>query len=278
MPAGVLFEPFRQARFRSCPLYDAPEWYDFDYEAYVGERIFYERAADSFVARDEAYVELGAGTGRLTLPIARRGHRVHAVEPAAAMRERLAARVQAVPGLASRHTLEGATAGEFRGPLDVPLGLVAFPFNGILHLATRGELLAAFRRVHRRLRTHGGQTARLALDMTAPSWEVMSQQKLPWGRVDERPHPKTGHRIFSCDRAEFCPRTRVLTTHTRFLPEGAVEGVEVVLRQTMWTYQEIQHALQVAGFRLESRFGDVDFSPLRERAPRMLIVARPCEP
>lgn len=283
VPDDPLFDVFRHLRFRSLSLYDAPEWYDFEYGPYVGERVFYERAAAAYVSPDEAYVELGAGTGRLSVPMARRGHRVHGVEPAAAMRARLLQRLHKEPGLtdaagAGRHTLEGSTAQRFRGPQDAAMALVAFPFNGILHLHTRIAMRRAFAHVHRLLLERGTRQARFALDMTAPSWEVMAQQELPWGRVDERPHPRSGQRVFSCDRAGFCPRSRVLTTVTRFVSEGERMGVEVTLRQTMWTYQEVQALLGDVGFHIEECLGDVDFSPWRERSPRMLVIARPVAP
>ena len=270
MPEGALFAPFRGVHYRSASLYEDAEWYDVDYVAYVGEQPFYQLLVDRYVRPGTAYVELGAGTGRLSIPFALQGVRVHGVEPAAGMRERLVQRACALPDDAGLHTVEGACADAFWGPDDAPVRLIAFPFNGLLHIHSHEELHRVFTHCKHRLDDGG----RLALDITSPSWDAMARLQLPWGRVEERVHPETGATVLTCDRSDYDDDTRVLKTFYRFVEPGESEGVEVFIEQFMWTYQEVLHGLEQAGFLLEMVFGDVDLSPWVEKSPRLLVSAR----
>src|SRR5690606_3816953 len=83
-----------RGRFRRAGLYDDPTSYDLDYAGYNAELPFYRMLVREHVKEGDAYVELGAGTGRLVLPLAREGTRVHAVEPSKAMRKQLLAKLR----------------------------------------------------------------------------------------------------------------------------------------------------------------------------------------
>lgn len=272
-----LFDAFRGVRFRSASLYEAAEWYDVDYAAYVGEQPFYSWLSGRYVPEGTAYVELGAGTGRLSIPFALEGFRVHGVEPAKSMRDTLLDRVLGLPASAAEHTLEDAAAHDFQGPDDAAIGLVAFPFNGVLHVMGRGALLATFDHIRNRLLSDGAERARFALDLTSPCWETMAMGIVPWGRVDERPHPAHGRRVSTCDTAVFDAAHRVLRTTFRYVVEGETEGAEITLEQYMWTFPEILSVAKATGFSVEHIFGDVDFSPFSEGKPRLLLClqARP---
>jgi SAM-dependent methyltransferase len=73
------------------------------------------------VPTSAAVLDIGAGTGRNTLPLARRGHEVFAVEPAPALADALETEL-AREGLAARVV----RADVLTGPLPVPRGSCAF--------------------------------------------------------------------------------------------------------------------------------------------------------
>lgn len=265
-----LLELMMSARFRRAGLYDDPTSYDLDYAGYKAELPFYRMLAREYGREGGTYVELGAGTGRVVLPLAREGARVHAVEPSKAMRkgllEKLAKEEEPVR---ARVTVEGARADTFRVPDGMRASLIALPFNAVLHLETRDELLRSFAHVREQIDEKGC----FALDMTGPSWTVMSVGGYPWGRLDERTDPRSGARVLTCDKTHYDAERRVLVSTLRFLEEGRREGVELLLEQRMWTWQEVLHALHESGFFVERAFGDVDFSPFHEKSPRLLVAA-----
>lgn len=270
MSEGVL-EIMARARFRRAALYDDPSSYDLDYAGYSAELPFYRMLAREHV-KDGVYVELGAGTGRLALPLAREGFRVHAVEPSTAMRRRLREKLRREgQGVRERVTVGDERADDFRLPRDARARLIALPFNAVLHVETREALLRSFAHARALVDDDGC----FALDMTGPSWMVMSVGGLGWGRCDERTDPTTGARVLTCDETRYDRERRVLVSTFRFLEEGRRSGVELTLEQRMWTWQEVLHALEESGFVVERAFGDVDFAPFCEKSPRLLVAARP---
>lgn len=255
--------------FSHHDIYDAADWYDVDYAAYRAELTFYRLLLGRH-ARGRAVVEVGAGTGRLTLPLHASGFFIHAVEPAAAMRQLLQQKLRDAHIGEDGVTVEDALADTFVGP-DAPVGLVIFAFNGLLHLRTRAELAAAFRHIHGRLAGDGV----IALDVTPPYWETLLRGQVGWGRVDERVHPRSGRRFLTCDRSRYeaASRTAVIDIRYAYL-EGDEDGVEITLRQTMWTTPEILQALDDEGFVVDASFGDVDLAGFDEGSPRLLVSAR----
>src|SRR5215210_5534051 len=124
-------------------------------EDYFGERVaarFDERYAHmadpavvdrivSFLAdlaRDGAALELGIGTGRIALPLAQRGVRVHGIE----LSEAMAARLRAKPGAEQI----GVTIGDFATTTVPATFSVAYLVaNTIMNLTTQDEQVACFR-------------------------------------------------------------------------------------------------------------------------------------
>lgn len=265
----ALPDDLRLARYVTTGIYDAPAWYDVDYAGYRGEEAFYRLVLQAHVKPGGAVVELGAGTGRLALRFAQEGFVIHGVEPAAPMRG-LLEKKRATAGIAAQAlALEDATAGDFRGPAG-RVDVVIFPFNGLLHVRTRAEMLASFAHVHRALSPEG----RFALDCTGPYWDAILYGPTPWGRSDERVHPATGQTVLTCDRSRYDPATRQMRIDIRYLVAGEREGAEVALYQTMWTWQEVLGALDDSGFTVELLFGDVDMAPFDEGSPRLLVSCR----
>lgn len=254
-------------RLVEADIYDAGDWYDVDYAGYLGELMFYRRVCDAVLPAGGVVVELGAGTGRLTLPLAAGGRRLHAVEPAASMRARLLHKMSR-QGV-STVDVEDALGHTFVGP-STPADLVIFPFNGILHVRGRAALDETLRHIRARLAPGG----RFAVDLTGPYWESIRRGRIPWGRVDERVHPTTGVPFLTCDRSAYHGPSRLMRIDIRYAPGDSDDLIQTALFQYMWTTTEVLAAVVDAGFVVEEAFGDVDLGPYHEGAPRLLLVAR----
>lgn len=142
-------------------------------------------------------VELGAGSGRITEPLARAGHHMTAIDAAPAQLARLRARIEHC-GVTDRvRTVEGdmRQLRELAPPASADLVIV--PFRGLLHVTPeRDEVFAA---IHHVLRPGGA----LAFDVFHPSPE---QIELTHGRwLHRREELTRGGRWRFQERARYLP-------------------------------------------------------------------------
>lgn len=158
------------------------EVYDMAYEESFGT--FYTRLTEATlewvgdrVSPDARIIDFGAGTGRLTLPLAARGYAVTAVEPSAAMLRQLEAKCRASK---SSHVYPVRTVrAKMQDPL--PSGkhdLALCVFTVVLYLTDAESLASAMRTARRALRPGG----LLLLDI--PSSDLFQS----YTRVTERMH------------------------------------------------------------------------------------------
>lgn len=134
-------------------------------EDYFGERVaerYDERDAASFepalvdpvvdflvdVAGQGAALELGIGTGRVALPLARRGVRVHGIDLSAAM----VAKLRAKPGA---EDIEVSIGDFATTTVDGTFSVVYLVVNTIMNLTTQDEQVACFRNVAAHLEPGG---------------------------------------------------------------------------------------------------------------------------
>src|SRR3954468_3853405 len=100
------------------------------------------------LAGDGAALELGIGTGRIALPLAQRGVRVHGIDLSTAM----VGRLQAKPGAEEI----GVTNGDFASAkVDGTFSVAYLVFNTIMNLTTQDEQVACFRNVAAHLEPGG---------------------------------------------------------------------------------------------------------------------------
>ncbi len=119
------------------------------------------------LAGDGPVLELGIGTGRVALPLSRRGLRVCGIDVSAAM----VGRLRAQPGSAAIDV----TIGDFASVvLPERFALAYLVRNTIMNLTSQDEQVACFRNVAAQLDTGG----RFVIEVVVPPW-----QRLPPGET-----------------------------------------------------------------------------------------------
>jgi len=114
-------------------------------------------------------LELGAGTGRITLQIAQAGCRIHALDADRAMLDRLQQKLTSLPPDVRERV--SITAGDMRSfVLAERFALVIAPFRAFVHNLTEQDQLACLVRVREHLRPGG----RFAFNVYHPSLEYMA--------------------------------------------------------------------------------------------------------
>lgn len=138
-------------------------------------------------SRSNAILELGCGSGRTLLPLARDGFSIVGVDAAPAMLERARTNLIKLPKAAqARVTLH---AGDFRGvDLHRRFALVICPFNAFMHLYQRRDI-ERFLAVVKRHLAPGGT---FAFDVLNPDLAWLSRDpNKRWSRTRFR-HPRSG--------------------------------------------------------------------------------------
>ncbi len=212
-------------------------------------------------------LELGAGTGRVTVPIARTGVDIVGLDSSDAMLE--VAREKS-RDLANVRWVRGDMA-DFE--LDERFGLVIIPFRSFLLLTTVAQQLSCLRAIHRHL-AEGG---RLALNFFNPDLRLMAawmgDRKGLWERVEstrERERWLTTRYETSTQQLQ---SDEVLA---RLSDDGAiVTRIERNLHLRYVFRYEMEHLLALTGFTVEALHGWFDRRPFTDESPEMVWVATP---
>lgn len=183
--------------------------------------------------------ELGIGTGRIALTLARRGVPVHGIELSKAM----VARLRAKPGAEDI----GVTLGDFATTtVDGSFSLAYLVFNTIMNLTTQAAQVACFRNVA----AHLGPGGCFVIEVGVPDL-----QRLPPGETI-RAFPVSETR-WGFD--EYDVATQSLTSHHFEIVDGRLERVSIPFRYA-WP-SELDLMAQLAGMSLCERWGGWKHEP-----------------
>ena len=231
---------------------------------------FYRELAQDYAP---PILDVGCGSGRVVLPLAREGLEVHGIDNSAAMLERARAQIASQPDDYRTLTLhEGDVL-----TADLPalkFGMVLMTYNMLMHFHQQEQQLALLRR----LRDLTGDDGVLVLDL--PNAGEMFATPDSDAITLERTfiEPETGHMILqqavsTLDRAtQFM---RVLWLYDEIDGDGSVKRTAAPVVFRYFFPYEVQLLLRLSGFRVEQMYGDVDGSPFEDGCPRMVVLAVP---
>lgn len=222
-------------------------------------------------------LELGCGTGRVLLPVARAGIEAVGVDTSTGMLERLRG-VLAGEAEEVRRRVR-VMEGDIRN-VRVPGGegafaLVTAPFRVAQHLLTLEDRRAWLRTVAHHLRRN--PPGHLVFDVFQPDYEQIADS--PVVSVDiERMEPGTGRRIRRVSRADHHPTSQTLDVTFEWLvtePDGEERTERAIETTARWfTRGELECLLALEGFEITDFWGDFERTPFGEDAEDQVVRAR----
>lgn len=249
--------------------------YDYEYRRRRADVTFYRELAKQRLGGPGRVLELGAGSGRVSVPLARDGHQVVAVDQSAAMLSGLERRIAALPeAVASRITPLRADLRDFVvGKQKFPLVIAAF--NVLEHLYTRGELAACLARVAAHLEPGGA----FAFDVQMPdlAW-LLRDSSRRWAKT-RFTDPTTGRAMFYSTNHDYDPISQIVLIRLFYDPVDGKGGSRVVkLTQRKYFPAELEALVAHAGFRVVETFGDFSFGPLLPHSESQVLVCEAAIP
>jgi SAM-dependent methyltransferase len=283
--------------------------YDYEYRRRRADVTFYREIARQRGA--DRILELGAGTGRVTVPLARDGRQVVAVDRSEAMLAQLSDRITRLPApVAARIT---PVAGDLRSfSVGGRFPLVIAAFNVLEHLYTRTEVADCLQQVAAHLSPGGA----FVFDVQLPDllWLARDPAKR-WART-RFTDPTTGRAMYYSTNHDYDPVRQIVMIRLYYEPaepaapaSGAAstpgsrprrgrrvgagdadpdrptggpgrgtllgETRVVQLSQRKFFPAELEALVTQAGFRVVARYGDFSFRPLDSTAESQVLV---CEP
>jgi SAM-dependent methyltransferase len=222
---------------------------------------------------DGAVLELGCGTGRVLLPIARAGATVVGLDGSHEMLARCRAKLLAESDATrARVALHHGDARSFE--LATTFAIVIAPFRMLQHLVSIEDQLHCLEAVRRHLAPGG----HFVFDVFNPHFGLMTADRS--AEQEETPEQSLGDgRVLR--RTYRVPRIRWLdqVSETELIYYVAERPGEPAQRYVhgfdmRWYLRaELIHLLARSGFRVHEIFGDFDRSPLTDRSPELILCA-----
>lgn len=265
----------------SAALYDSfiADYYDESpiVRGRIGDVAFYRDAVHEF---GDPVLELGCGTGRITLALAEAGHRVTGLDISERMLERCSQK-RARLRTETRERLHLVQGDMTKFDLGEKFRIVIIPFRPMQHLLEIDSQISCLESVRRHLwaegRRLGKRKGQLILDVFQTDAERMhdpAYQKE--GLVSEYNTPD-GRRVRIMERVAAFHRAEQRNDVEMIFYVTDVKGKEERM-VFAWTLRyffryEVEHLLARCGFRVSAVYGDFDRSPLVDDSPEMIFVA-----
>jgi SAM-dependent methyltransferase len=259
------------------PPRDDEDWgaiariYDLEHPACRGAELSFWHQMATAAGGD--VLELAAGSGRVAIALARKGHRVTGLELSAGMLQRATARTDRLPPeTASRLEWVQGDMSAF----DLPgrrFGLIFVAYNSFWLLdgdAAQAACLAAAAR-------HLAPDGRLVLDLFPPNADDRRDDA---GLVQELPMSRHGRILLRVKDYTYEPQTAVATSDVRYFSASAPPPAPADLiarfryRLRLADPEAVRAMLEGAGFAVEDVYGDYKRGPLLPESPRAIFVCR----
>lgn len=239
-----------------------------------GDEAFYVEEA---VKAAGPVLEIGCGTGRITIPIAEADVPLVGLDQAPAMLEVARRKIAGLPE-ETRQRIR-IVEGDMRTfKLDRRFALAIIPYRAFLHMMTADDQ----RRALICIREHLADGGRLVFNVFDPSIEIIAAYMKPLGRamchMGSFTHPETGRRVMVSGTRRYDPVEQTLEEHRFFEEvddEGGVFSKTITPLYLRYVHRfEMQYLLELCGFEVEALYGDFRRGPFQHGHEQVWVARK----
>lgn len=216
-------------------------------------------------------LELGCGTGRITIPLLQNGKRVTGVDISEVALNQLKVKIIA-GGFRARAALHN---GDMRH-LNLPQKEFAFafiPINTFMHCLTIDDQQATLQAVNEHLEPGG----KIVIDVYHPHPEALMEADGRMALVDQVVDDATGHTIqwYVVRRLHLDDQIQEVSfILDEISPKGVVSRQTFTFPMRYIHRYELELLLRSTDFALLETYGDYDQSPFQSESPRLICIAQ----
>lgn len=249
-------------------------FYDYYLTGLEGDVQFYVEEAQK---AGSPVLELGCGTGRILIPVAEAGINIVGLDRSPAMLSIARQKISKL-NIETQRRIE-LVEGDMR---DFSLGrcfkLIMIPYRTFLHLLSPEDQRQALLCIREHLTDDG----RLVFNVFDPRLDIIAAHLSPLGAAVKKNrefiHPDTGHRVVVWDTRQYDPERQIIEQY--FIFEELDDNGRVISKAyapltLRYVYRyEMQHLLELCGFKVEALYGDFRRGPFRYSGEQIWITRR----
>lgn len=206
-------------------------------------------------------LDIGAGTGRIAIPLAERGMKVFCVEPSPAMRREFHKKLSALPEVSKNIELVAGNTTSFKFPRAFPAAFLSGTFD---HFLDDKERLAALRNIAKHLEPRGKLVFEVGLGYMKDS--PMS----PAGKVTQGDKE---YRRFVESKVLPEEKMEVLLVFEIYQSGKLAEKIEERSLAGIIDRAKLHRLLKETGFEVKREFGGHDFKEYKDGDLLLIVEA-----
>jgi len=218
-------------------------------------------------------LELGCGTGRITIPIAMSGLEIIGLDSSGKMLETAKTKISKTPGIEKNIELIDGDMTTFS--IDRQFSLIIIPFNGFLSLLT----IADQRRCLENIKAHLIPDGRLIFDVFVPDLDTLTDNTRTavhsWDTLDIG----TGNKLVIWDQSRFDNYNQIMNVRM-IIEELGQNGflLNKIYRDFQLRYShrfELQYLMELTGYNMLELYGNFSNQPIDSESTEMVWMLSP---
>ncbi|MBS3816214.1 MAG: class I SAM-dependent methyltransferase [Candidatus Thermoplasmatota archaeon] len=243
---------------------DLPIYFDGEhYDAWTEREVdipFYKKQVKKY---GDPVLELGCGTGRITIPIAREGFDITGLDLSRELLRR--AKEKAEKEELDIRWIEGDMR---KFSLDQDFNLIFVPFNTIQHILSLEELERVFEDVKQHMKTDG----RFIVEFFNPDLDILNRDPQEEHEVMEYEDPNGEGKVKITEKTSYEKAKQML--HLNWFYNFEDRRVTKEWTSRIWFPKEVDEVFKYNDFETEHKYGDFDESPFTNNSGQQIVVCK----
>ncbi|MEF8873872.1 MAG: class I SAM-dependent methyltransferase [Candidatus Thermoplasmatota archaeon] len=244
---------------KALPIYFDGKHYDAWTEREV-DIPFYKKQVENY---GDPVLELGCGTGRITIPIAREGYDITGLDISRELLRR--GKEKAEKDELDIRWIEGDMR---KFSLDRKFNLIFVPFNTIQHILSLEDLERVFENVKRHMNTDG----RFIVEFFNPDLDILNRDPQEEHEVMEYDNPDGEGRIKITEKTSYEKAKQML--HLKWFYNFEDRRVTREWTSRIWFPKEVDEVFKYNDLEIEHKYGDFDESPFTNNSGQQIVVCK----